>query len=306
VISTSTRNLTPTQTGSRSPWSITRLWSGLFARTSCGPAMSRAAGGTTRRPRTCSPRAGEDGRRGRPEAALLLRSFNRRSGTSGSAATAYDLQTGKIAPSSSLHEHRSCQSQTTIAGDGERPLLPRGIHSVGVDRLVAKPALTARRSTAFPDQGSARGGLPACDRSAAARERGKGAQGSRPAARTEALLDLIGQRTNASGFRGCQFINAPPNTLPPRTPFHVAVDNIALVRRSPPGRTQDRHPRNTRKPAVPRTLHDGALRRRRTRRPQSRSDRRKEGRPATAHRGSATSHLLRGAAHRRAPVATKN
>lgn len=48
----------------------------------------------------------------------------------------------------------------------------------------------------------------------------------------EALLDLIGQRTNAPGFRGCQFINAAAEYPDTAHPVHIAVgDHRAWFRK---------------------------------------------------------------------------
>jgi len=101
-----------------------------------------------------------------------------------------------------------------------------GIHSVGVDRIVRDAGVTlATFYRHFPAKEAL---VEAYLRATDQRLRGnvQNALTDRdPRQALEALLDLIGQRTNAPGFRGCQFINAAAEYPDTAHPVHIAVDD---------------------------------------------------------------------------------
>jgi AcrR family transcriptional regulator len=101
-----------------------------------------------------------------------------------------------------------------------------GIHSIGVNRLVRDAGVTlATFYRHFPTKEAlVEEYLRATDR----RLRGNVENALKdrdPRQALEALLDLIGQRTSAPGFRGCQFINAAAEYPDSSHPVHVAVDD---------------------------------------------------------------------------------
>jgi AcrR family transcriptional regulator len=108
-----------------------------------------------------------------------------------------------------------------------------GIHSVGVDRLVSEAGVT--RATFYRHFPTKEALVEAYLRTADQRLRANvenALEGQDPQQALEALLDLIGQRTNAAGFRGCQFINAAAEYPDGTHPVHVAVaDHRAWFRR---------------------------------------------------------------------------
>jgi AcrR family transcriptional regulator len=101
-----------------------------------------------------------------------------------------------------------------------------GIHSVGVDRLVRDADVTlATFYRHFPTKEML---VEAYLRATDQRLRGNVENALKdrdPRQALEALLDLIGQRTNAPGFRGCQFINAAAEYPDTGHPVHVAVSD---------------------------------------------------------------------------------
>jgi AcrR family transcriptional regulator len=101
-----------------------------------------------------------------------------------------------------------------------------GIHSVGVDRLVREAGVTlATFYRHFPTKEAL---VEAYLRATDQRLRGNVENALRdrePRQALEALLDLIGQRTSAPGYRGCQFINAAAEYPDNAHPVHVAVND---------------------------------------------------------------------------------
>jgi AcrR family transcriptional regulator len=101
-----------------------------------------------------------------------------------------------------------------------------GIHSVGVDRLVRDADVTlATFYRHFPTKETL---VEAYLRATDQRLRGNVENALKdrdPRQALEALLDLIGQRTNAPGFRGCQFINAAAEYPDSAHPVHIAVSD---------------------------------------------------------------------------------
>jgi AcrR family transcriptional regulator len=101
-----------------------------------------------------------------------------------------------------------------------------GIHSVGVDRLVSEAGVT--RATFYRHFPTKEALVEAYLRATDERLRTNVENALKdrdPQQALEALLDLIGQRTNAPGFRGCQFINAAAEYPDGTHPVHVAVDD---------------------------------------------------------------------------------
>jgi AcrR family transcriptional regulator len=108
-----------------------------------------------------------------------------------------------------------------------------GIHSVGVDRLVRDADVTlATFYRHFPTKEAL---VEAYLRATDQRLRGNVENALKdrdPRQALEALLDLIGQRTSAPGFRGCQFINAAAEYPDTAHPVHIAVcDHRAWFRK---------------------------------------------------------------------------
>jgi AcrR family transcriptional regulator len=101
-----------------------------------------------------------------------------------------------------------------------------GIHSVGVDRLVREAGVTlATFYRHFPTKEAL---VEAYLRATDQRLRGNVENALRdrePRQALEALLDLIGQRTSAPGYRGCQFINAAAEYPESAHPVHIAVSD---------------------------------------------------------------------------------
>jgi AcrR family transcriptional regulator len=108
-----------------------------------------------------------------------------------------------------------------------------GIHSVGVDRLVSEAGVT--RATFYRHFPTKEALVEAYLRATDERLRANvdnALKGQDPQQALEALLDLMGQRTNADGFRGCQFINAAAEYPDGANPVHVAVaDHRAWFRK---------------------------------------------------------------------------
>jgi len=100
-----------------------------------------------------------------------------------------------------------------------------GIHSVGVDRLVSEAGVT--RATFYRHFPTKEALVEAYLRATDQRLRGNVENALKdrdPRQALEALLELIGQRTSAPGFRGCQFINAAAEYPDAAHPVHVAVN----------------------------------------------------------------------------------
>jgi AcrR family transcriptional regulator len=101
-----------------------------------------------------------------------------------------------------------------------------GIHSVGVDRLVRDAGVTlATFYRHFPTKEAL---VEAYLRATDQRLRGNVENALKdrdPRQALEALLDLIGQRTSAPGFRGCQFINAAAEYPDTAHPVRIAVSD---------------------------------------------------------------------------------
>jgi AcrR family transcriptional regulator len=101
-----------------------------------------------------------------------------------------------------------------------------GIHSVGVDRLVRDAGVTlATFYRHFPTKEAL---VEAYLRATDQRLRGNVENALKdrdPRQALEAVLDLIGQRTSAPGYRGCQFINAAAEYPDNAHPVHIAVDD---------------------------------------------------------------------------------
>jgi AcrR family transcriptional regulator len=120
-----------------------------------------------------------------------------------------------------------------LLDSASRLFYSEGIHSVGVDRLVRDADVTlATFYRHFPTKEAlVEAYLHATDQ----RLRGNVENALKdrdPRQALEALLDLIGQRTNAAGFRGCQFINAAAEYPDTAHPVHVAVrDHRAWFRK---------------------------------------------------------------------------
>lgn len=101
-----------------------------------------------------------------------------------------------------------------------------GIHSVGVDRLVSEAGVT--RATFYRHFPTKEALVEAYLRATDQRLRTNvenALEDRDPQQALEALLDLIGQRTNAPRFRGCQFINAAAEYPDDTHPVRVAVDD---------------------------------------------------------------------------------
>lgn len=113
-----------------------------------------------------------------------------------------------------------------ILETASRLFYSEGIHSVGVDRLVRDAGVTlATFYRHFPTKEAL---VVAYLRATDQRLRGnvENALTDRdPRQALAALLDLIGQRTSAPGFRGCQFINAAAEYPDREHLVHIAVDD---------------------------------------------------------------------------------
>lgn len=137
-----------------------------------------------------------------------------------------------------------------------------GIHSVGVDRLVNEAGVTrATFYRHFPTKEAlVEAYLRATDQRLRANvEHALKDRGPRQA--LEALLDLIGQRTNAPDFRGCQFINAAAEYPDATHPVHVAVHDHRAWFQAVATQTARKigHPNPREAGQFLVLLHDGAL-----------------------------------------------
>jgi AcrR family transcriptional regulator len=111
-----------------------------------------------------------------------------------------------------------------LLATARRLFYAEGIHSVGVDRLVAEAGVTrATFYRHFPTKEAlVEAYLRATDddlRTAV----GAALAGDDPRRALDALLDLIGHTTNAPGFRGCHFINAAAEYPDASNPVRVAI-----------------------------------------------------------------------------------
>jgi len=113
-----------------------------------------------------------------------------------------------------------------LVGSASRLFYREGIHAVGVDRLVREAGVTlATFYRHFPTKEAlVEAYLRATDQRLR-RNVENALRDQDPRQALEALLDLIGQRTSAPGFRGCQFINAAAEYPDSAHPVHVAVSD---------------------------------------------------------------------------------
>ncbi|MEV5831854.1 TetR/AcrR family transcriptional regulator [Spirillospora sp. NPDC052242] len=122
-------------------------------------------------------------------------------------------------------EGRPSEARSRLLGTATRLFYAEGIHSVGIDRIVAEARVTrATLYRHFPGKEDlVLAYLAEVDRGMRAQVDDAVARGLPPADTVRAIGESIAQGIRSSGFRGCAFLNAVAEYPDPDHPVHKAV-----------------------------------------------------------------------------------
>ncbi|MFB4301840.1 TetR/AcrR family transcriptional regulator [Actinomadura sp. NTSP31] len=122
-------------------------------------------------------------------------------------------------------EGRPSEARSRLLGTATRIFYTEGIHSVGIDRIVAEAKVT--RATLYRHFSSKEdlvlAYLGEVDRATRGQVDDAVARGLPAAGTVRALSESIAQGIRSPGFRGCAFLNAAAEYSDPDHPVHMAV-----------------------------------------------------------------------------------
>ncbi|MFC4913042.1 TetR/AcrR family transcriptional regulator [Actinomadura gamaensis] len=120
---------------------------------------------------------------------------------------------------------RSSEARTRLLGTATRIFYSEGIHSVGIDRMVAEAQVT--RATLYRHfsgkEDLVLAYLAEVDQATRAQVDDAVTRGLSPTDAVRALSESIAQGIRSPGFRGCAFLNAAAEYPDPDHPVHKAV-----------------------------------------------------------------------------------
>ncbi|MBE1487699.1 TetR/AcrR family transcriptional regulator [Plantactinospora soyae] len=122
-------------------------------------------------------------------------------------------------------EGRPSEARSRLLNTATRVFYEEGIHSVGIDRIVAEAQVTrATLYRHFPGKEDlVLAYLSQVDEAIRAQARGAADAGLPAADTIQALSESIAQGIQSPGFRGCAFLNAVAEYPDPDHPVHQAV-----------------------------------------------------------------------------------